>query len=293
MGAQRTLTLPALLNEAANTDVGIFSEAVDRVGLVFQTHETRYNRTPLELDAEARAVSLGLRPVLDDQRRRNDVTVSRPGGSSVRVTDGSPLVYDESVTIDVEADTQLEDHANWRLHLGTFDGMRYPTVTVDLTVAPTLIPAVCKLIPGDWLRIVNLPSQHPADAVDLIIEGWSETITPFKWTIDFTCSPATPWTVGVLDDDILGRLDSETSTLDAGIDDNDTSLSVDVVDAVLWTDADGDFDIVIGGEVMTVTAIAGASSPQTFTVTRSVNGVAKSHLAGASVRLANPLVLAL
>lgn len=52
--------------------------------------------------------------------------------------------------------------------------------------------------------------------------------------------------------------------------------------------------ILVGGETMTVTAISGGSSPQSFTVgARSVNGVVKSHLSGAALRLAQPAVIAL
>jgi hypothetical protein len=44
---------------------------------------------------------------------------------------------------------------------------------------------------------------------------------------------------------------------------------------------------------MTVTDISGSSSPQTFTVTRSVNGVVKSHAIGDPVRLFTPYRVAL
>lgn len=44
---------------------------------------------------------------------------------------------------------------------------------------------------------------------------------------------------------------------------------------------------------MTVTAVSGASSPQTFTVTRSVNAVVKAHSSAADVRLAQPMILSL
>ena len=39
-----------------------------------------------------------------------------------------------------------------------------------------------------------------------------------------------------------------------------------------------------------MTAVSGASSPQTFTVTRSINGVVKIHSAGETVELAQPRV---
>ena len=62
----------------------------------------------------------------------------------------------------------------------------------------------------------------------------------------------------------------------------------------LWTTTAGDFplDIAVDGERITVTNITGSSSPQTFTVTRSVNGVVKSHSSGADVRLWTPPVYA-
>lgn len=63
-------------------------------------------------------------------------------------------------------------------------------------------------------------------------------------------------------------------------------------DEVAFSD-DFPFDIRVGGEVMTVTSISDGSSPQTFTVTRAVNGITKAHAAGADVRLASPTYLAL
>lgn len=53
------------------------------------------------------------------------------------------------------------------------------------------------------------------------------------------------------------------------------------------------FDIAIGGERMTVTAVDGDTSPQDFTVRRSANGIAKSHTAGSPVVLADPAYIAL
>lgn len=52
------------------------------------------------------------------------------------------------------------------------------------------------------------------------------------------------------------------------------------------------FDIIVGGERMTVTDINLTSDPQQFVVTRSVNGVVKSHLAGAKVQLFKPYWIA-
>ena len=68
-----------------------------------------------------------------------------------------------------------------------------------------------------------------------------------------------------------------------------TSLSVSSV-GVVWADTVSDaaefpFDIMVEGERMTVTAISGTTSPQTFTVTRAVNGVSRPHSAAAEVHV--------
>jgi hypothetical protein len=87
----------------------------------------------------------------------------------------------------------------------------------------------------------------------------------------------------------LALVSTEESSGD-DVSETDTSLSVATTLGPLWT-TDTDempFDINVGGEQMTVTAISGSSSPQTFTVTRSVNGVTKEHASGSDVRLWTP-----
>ena len=63
----------------------------------------------------------------------------------------------------------------------------------------------------------------------------------------------------------------------------------------LWSTAGGDvpFGIGVNGEQMTVTAVSGSSSPQDFTVTRSVNGVTLAHQAGEAITLFTPPIVAL
>lgn len=77
---------------------------------------------------------------------------------------------------------------------------------------------------------------------------------------------------------------------ETAVDSTSTSLSVSTTSGPVWTTdaSEMPFDIDVGGERMTVTAITGASSPQEFTVTRSVNGVVKSHPVGTAVELFAP-----
>lgn len=299
MGPQPDASRPDAMEDCATAETGILSERIDGPGLVFQTRDVRYNRPVVEFSASD--LGPAFRPTSDDQRYRNDITADRPDGSSYRAVDpDATATYEDSVSLNVETDDDLPDAASWLLHLGTWPGMRYPTVVLPLYgehATDAFIAKAVALIPGDVIRITDLPTQHPAGDVDLIVEGWSESITRFTWTITLTCTPAGPWTVGVLEDDVLGRADTAGSELDAAIDDNDTAIDVATTLGPVWID-DGafptefPFDIVIGGEVMTVTANSDTASPQTFTVTRSVNGVVKSHADGSAVRLAHPLVLA-
>jgi hypothetical protein len=87
-----------------------------------------------------------------------------------------------------------------------------------------------------------------------------------------------------------GRYDTDGSTLTAGLTAGATTFQV-TSPRTLWTTDPLAFplDVSMGGERMTVGAISGSSSPQTFSsVTRAVNGVSKAHSAGADIRLFTP-----
>lgn len=305
MGPQTTGTFTSLLDEVAAVDGGVIVEDFDTFGLAYRPSGAIFNQEPVVvLDAAGEsAISNPYVTVKDDQGFRNEITAQRPGGSSfTATTDPAPAdedVYDEAVTVNVVDDPALGDQAAWRLHKGTWPANRSPTITVDLAVAPHLATDVVRLREGDLVRLINMPSQHPLGPEhDFIVQGISESQSPNVWRLTLNASPAGPWSVAVLEDDTLGRLDTAGAELSTGIDDNDTSLSVATTLGPLWITtsthgAEFPFDVLIGGERMTVTAITGGSSPQTFTVTRSTNGVAKAHASGASVVLADPAVLAL
>jgi hypothetical protein len=238
---------------------------------------------------------------VDDQQLRNDVTVQRDQGSEARaVLETGPLsvddvgTYDTQVTVNVVGDTFLPNQAGWRLHLGTVDDARFPQITVDLDRAPALADAAGDVRPGHLITMNNLPDTIAAGGVaSLLAQGWTEDIGSHRRTITFNCTPASPYTITVAESttgSTVNKADTAGSQLASGINTTATSLSVTTTIGPVWTDANAEdgFDIYIGGERMTVTDISGTSSPQTFTVTRSVNGIIKSHLAGAAVRLFTP-----
>ncbi|MCY0943530.1 hypothetical protein [Streptomyces antarcticus] len=309
LGAQRPDTLLGLLRQCEAADGGILYEDRERTALRYRSRASRYSQpVALTLDYSVDGhIAPPLEPVDDDQMVRNDRTIERTNGSSARaVLETGPLsvqdppdgvgIYDDSVTLNLRSDDQTEPIADWLLHLGTWDEARYPTVHIDLAAAPSLIPDVLALEIGDRIQIINPPEWLPPGPIDLIVEGYTEVIGhPNDWDVILNCSPAGPWNVAVLDDASLARLGGGASTLVSGINTTATSLSVATASGPLWTTSAGDLPLTveIGGETMTVTAVSGASSPQTLTVTRSANAVIKSHLAGAAVDTAQPMILAL
>ncbi len=309
MGAQARATLLELLDTCALTDGGIMFEPRDLFGLGFRTRKSMYNQAAtVALDYEAEEVAPPLEPVDDDQSTRNDITVTRDGGSSARaVLETGPLSilpppdgvgpYASSITIAAMSDQQLPDQASWRLRIGTVDEARYPQISMNLahealTSNAALSAAVRALEVGDRLTISNLPSWLPPEMVSQLALGFDELLDQFAHDIAVNCVPASPYQVAVYG---TARYGPYASTLAEDLTTTETGVDVATTLGPLWTTAAGNFplDIMIGGERMTVTAISGASSPQTFTVTRSVNGIVKTHLTGAAVELFEPSYRAL
>jgi hypothetical protein len=308
MGPQGQVELMTLVGEVVETDGGVLYERMDRLGLTYRDRATLYNQAPaLTLDYAAGHVAPPLEPVEDDAGLRNDVTVTRQGGSSGRavVEDGTLSVlppeqggvgvYEEAVTLSLGTDEQPQQIAGWLAHLGTWDEARYPSVRVLLHRQPQLIPAVLRLRPGDLVRITNPPPFTGPGPLDLLVRQIQHQPRPRAWEVTLVCSPAGPYRVGVRGDVDRGRRDTAGSVLAAPVASSATSLSVATTVGPLWTTAAAvfPFDVLVGGERMTVRNVTGTGSPQTFTVTRSVNKITKAQTAGTGVSLAHPAVRAL
>lgn len=278
LGAQLPKTTVELLREAAAADLGILYEARGFLGLEYRTRASLYAQDPaLELDYSAGDLS-AIEPTEDDQATRNDVTVDRVDGAAARaeLTTGALSVnpppdgvgrYDDTVTLNLEADSDTPDQAGWRLHLGTVDEARYPVLEVNLardnfTSDSGLTDDVEALDVGDKVTVTNLPDWISPDDTSQLVQGFTETLTPFTWDIEVNCAPASPWDIAVYGDDTgpgEARYSSSGSTLAEDLTTTETAIDVASVSA-LWTDKDQPFDITIGGERMTVTAVSGSSS---------------------------------
>lgn len=273
VGPQAQDTLLNVLTATAQADEGLLCEAREFLGLRYRGRASLYNQaSALDIPyttAGPQALMAPLRPVDDLQGVRNDSTVTRLNGSSGRsVVITGPLStlapplgigtgYDEDVTLGLHSDDQTALHAGWHTHLGTWDEARFPEVNLSLEKNPALIPAVARIDTGSRIRITPpLLKQLPPDAIDQLVLGYEENISQFSWRFAFACQPYGPWLVGILDDPVYGRADTDGSSLLAPATPTDTLLRVQTSAGPPWvTDpAQFPFDLTVGGEIITATA---------------------------------------
>lgn len=307
MGPQRPESLVALFREVEVADGGILHDGRS-VGLTYVTRRRRMNRAAgLTLNAAAGEVSFD--PVHDDQGLRNRVTVTRKGGSDAEYEDeDGPLgtqvvgVYDDSFTVNAVSEGVLDHYARWAVHQGTVEGYRHPRLSINLARDPGLAASWLALQLGERIDITNITSvrsQVPAGTISLGLAGYTETIDQFRWDVEANCYPYEPWRVATIaatsgdTSEYVLRAESDYSSLASSAAQGATSLSVNTPSGPRWTtDADDvPLFIEVGGIRVTVTAISGAGTTQTFTVTGST--VTKALAAGLEVKLWRSPVLAI
>jgi len=233
MGPQRSGKLLDLLAQCATADGGIQGEEPDDLGLTYRTRRNLENQTPLlTLDYATGLFAPGFTQAPDDQLIRNDVRVSRPGGSSAqavleagRLSVQAPPAgigegYQDDLELIVRWDARLPDQAWWRLHLGTWDEDRYPQIALRLESGrirsnPALAAALLGLRPGDLIAISNVPDSP--DLVLLLVLGFADTLTLATALVGLTAVPGRPYEVGVRDDTTAGRRDTASSVVAEGL----------------------------------------------------------------------------
>ena len=307
MGPQKVGTLPDLLRQCEETDGGMIYEMLSDFGLGYRTLYTITSQSAaVTLSAALNQPSSQPTPKRDTQKVTNDVTIRRIGGSSANVTDITSKYnslppptgigrFDSSDDLNLYTDVQALDEASWRVHLGTVAEPRYDSVSVllqsnEIQADLTLRSQLLGVDTGDRIDLGDLPVRLGYEDIRQVVFGNSETIDQFVHAIEWNTAPEEPYRTAVFDDDTYDRLDSGTATVASAVSAAETSLSVATTDGTEWVTtasnaAEFPFDIMVEGERMTVTAITSASSPQTFTVTRAVNGVSKPITAGAQVHV--------
>lgn len=300
MGRQGADTLLGLLAQGAEADGGLLHDAQPGVALRYRSLHSMGSQPAVTIPySDNRVVPFDTTD--DDNLTRNRVTVSRPNG--VRMTSElaagtlsiqpAPFgvgLYDEALERNYDTDVQAGREASWRVHVGTWDEGRYPTLGVDLAhpyflAHPVLTRELLSLTPGDRLVITDPPPWLPPNSVDVLVMGIQVDVTPLSVRLTWTCVPARPYRVGYWN--AGHRWSAAGSTLESPITATGTSLNIDVGanPYAIWACVDGEYNIVINGEVMTVTYGLGDNQ---LSVIRSVNGVVKDHPEGSYVYLAEP-----
>lgn len=313
MGPQLPNTLLALLRECETSDQGQFWDG-RHAGLTYTVRRYRENLdggAALTIDAGAGQLAPPWSPTHDDQRILNRAIVERLQGVTATVEDvagrrGTAAVgtYDGSLTVNSLLDGMAEQHAAWQVALGTQEGYRVPSVSVDLRATPALAGAVLDVVPGDRIDVEDLDDTFAgwgasAGTLQLIVEGISHAIGPRAWLVTFACSPFSPWGVAEYaaetgdTDPLVWRVDGDGSTLAAPASAGATSLSVSSgsTPGALWTTAADDYPVhlSVGGVRVRATACSGTSSPQTMTV----DALPVARGSGAPVALWDPRPLGL
>ncbi|MFJ4687049.1 hypothetical protein [Streptomyces sp. NPDC088789] len=305
LGVQKSNSFLKLLEEVERTDMGVLVERRDAPELVYRSSSSLTNQEPVLVLDHADGLFDDLRPRDDDKAPFNVLTAKRIDGSeyTYELLDGPQSVQpppdgigrkSTSVDLSLSSDQDLPSQAGWRVHVATVDAMRYPAVTLNLANPRVyaLADAILRTDIGDKIRITHLPDDYGPDDIDLLVWGMTDAPSASGWRITFICVPASPWEVFVLGDPVRGRLDTSGSELatPAAADDTELLVATDSGRQV-WITTAGypsmfPLAVTMGGELVTVTGITGTTSPQTFTVQRSRNGVMKAHQAGTRVRVA-------
>lgn len=144
-----------------------------------------------------------LRPTDDDQGLVNDYTASRTQGEEYHheLSEGPLGVedpphgvgrYSGSGTFNVPSDAELPDQAGWRVHKGTVDAARFPSVGFLLHNPRMnhLREGLAGLDTGDRLEITNPPPWLPPETIGVITQGYEERLNTHEWEITYNATPA-------------------------------------------------------------------------------------------------------
>ena len=294
LNVQQPGTVQPLMTQAVDSESGgLLYEG--GFGWVHDPRSNRLNRPPtLTVDMAAYRYVKGFDPreVLVpklDPRGPNSWTVQRTGGSQATFSADEDFrkrrgtIADKAI-LDVLYDSDCPPHAQWRVHLDVDGaGANYPNTVIDLAANPDLIDDWLRCVIGSRMQRLNQPTIAGLGTIDQVIDGISETITPVAaggpgWTASLDTSPADVWDTGIWDSPT--SLWQPNADLSADATTTATSWSVNS-HGEPWVTGAVSLRAKLGREQVLITNISGAGSAWTFTVTRSVNGVADDHTAGA------------
>lgn len=300
MGPQAPGTIKAQLQEIQRTEQGLIFGSRDGNGLTLALRRylvEQANTPALELTYPDH-VAPGLVELDTAQELFNVVVAQDRSGTTATAQEpdgryGTADPPDGAGVIDQKIDTNLDDAADVEQLASSYlryyqQVAQFGPITVDLDANPGLRAGAEAVDVG---MCIELAGRTP-DPQRLLVIRVSGRDQLKRSTITFEVVPAGLFSTGVWDavTDVR-RWDLRTCTLSAGVNTTATALTLAITDDESWSTTAEPYDFLIGGERVTVTSMAArtGSGPyqQVATVTRSVNGVVKSHAAAAEVHIAD------
>lgn len=301
MGGQPVDTLANLIKEIRDTDDGIVYDSKNAIRPVLALRNIRYNGVPITIDVTDENTGLVTLPeeVTDDLPIHNLVTVENRNGGSLTTEDSTSIMgtqypplgrgkYLQTITVNVYDPVQrLLQQANWWLKRGTVNLPRFPQLTLDLhTVNANRVAQLEAIGIGSVIEIVNFREN----TIRLNVVGYTEVLGTHSRRITYTCAADQQFQAGVWNS-LTSMWDLKTCTLNAAYDKIDTTMVFKVTSDETWSSTTP-YDLLIGGERITVKTMAARAGTgpytQTATVVRSVNGVVKKQLSGEPVHIFTP-----
>lgn len=120
--------------------------------------------------------------------------------------------YSGSATYQVSTDAEVLDRANWIVSNHSQPQQRIGSLPIDMLQLPAATQdALLSLEPNSWLEITGMPPQTPGGStLDLMVQGFDETLTPTSWVLVFNVVPRSYFQAWILGDSTYSILGSTT-----------------------------------------------------------------------------------
>lgn len=292
MGVQKPDTVIELFKEIARSEQGIiFDERYEVSALTRRSRRNQYNQTPKLALTYPTHITPPLKRVIGDVDSANIVTAkNRNGGeyTSTRLTGPRNVTadfpgvgeYRKSIDVNLRHPHDLIHTADFGRARGTVDAPRLDTIIVDVVEHPELRAGCEDMQLGDVITLTG----YRADVLWLRVIKIVESSGSQTHMFEFDTEPYGPWRVAEYDDG-ESRYDTVGSLLTSGPYSTTFGTFTVTIPNGGWSKVSEPYLVVVAGEVCNVTNCFDSGANQGLTVTRAVNGVAKTHVDGEEVRL--------
>lgn len=276
-GPQTSGSLLDNFRTAADADQGILFEPRDRLAIAYRTRASLHNTASLVTLNMETSHHLSTFKIQDDNKTtRNLITARRTNGSFAvaEVTEGGTStsappdgigIVPEDLTWSLGSDDLLPAFAGWRAHRMGWDEPRYPAVGVQrhrsAIYSDTAVDAGVRALDlGGHYKLTSMRPDLPPDDVELLVQGYDETLANKEHQIVWNNYPQSPYKVFTFDSTTQGRLEGD-HFLRTAVNSSATSWEIATASGPLLNTADADDgqQWMIDGELVTVTDVAPSS----------------------------------